>query len=107
MTALGGVLGPVAGMWNTWQERRSQVGQAKHEARLEAIKAQRNDWKDELLIVIWSYPVISVFIPYEPIQEHSFKALENFEKFPAWFLGGWVAISLAIFGVDKIIKVKS
>ena len=106
LTALTTLVGPVANAVSEWQSRKAQVSQAKHEAKLEAIKAQRSDWKDEFLIVIWSYPMISCFIPYDPVQQATFAALDKVGLLPEWYLGGWVAISLAVFGADKLLKIK-
>lgn len=105
-TAVTALVAPVANVINTWQARKSQVAQAKHEAKLERIKAQAGDWKDELLIVIWSYPFVSCFVPYEPVRQATFEALDQVGLLPQWYLGGWVAISMAVFGADKILKVK-
>jgi hypothetical protein len=99
-------IGPVANAVGKWQERRSQVAQAKHESKLERIRNLSSDWKDEWLIIIWSYPMISMFIPIDAIQQATFDAMDKIGLLPEWFVGGWVAISLAIFGVDKLIKVK-
>lgn len=106
LTALTGIMSPALGLANTWIERRGQVAVAKHEARLERIKAMEGDWKDEWLIVIWSYPFVSMFVPITAVQQATFAALDRIGILPEWYLGGWVAISLAIFGVDKITKVK-
>lgn len=104
MTALTTLVGPVSTMVATWQERRAEVSQAKHETRLERIKSQRGDLKDEFLLVIWSAPLLCAFIP--ALQDNAFAAFDYMAKLPDWYMGGWVAISLAIFGVDKIMKVK-
>jgi len=104
MTALTTLIGPVSSMVGKWQERRAQVSVAKHEANLKRIEAQKGDWKDEFLIIIWSAPLMCAFIP--PLQDNAFRAFEYMEKLPPWYMGGWVAISLAVFGVDKLMKVK-
>lgn len=104
MTALTTMIGPVFNMVGKWQERRGQVAQASHEAKLERIKSQRGDWKDEFLIIIWSAPLLLSFVP--SLQDNAFRAFDYMAKLPDWYMGGWVAISLAVFGVDKIMKVK-
>jgi hypothetical protein len=99
-------IGPVANAIGTWQQRRGQVAAAKHEARLKAIESHARDWKDDWLIVVWSYPMVSMFAPITAVQEATFRAMDRLGLLPEWYLGGWVAISLAIFGVDKLIKIK-
>lgn len=103
-TALTALIAPVTSMVSNWQAARSQVSAAKHEAKLERIKAQQGDWKDEFLIIIWSAPLMCGFIP--PLQDTAFRAFDYMEKLPPWYMGGWVAISLAVFGVDKVAKFK-
>ena len=104
MTALATAIGPVSNMVSQWQERRSQVAQASHEAKLERIRAQKNDWKDEFLLIVWSTPILISFVP--PLQDSAFKAFDYMKELPEWYMGGWVAISLAVFGVNKFMKVK-
>lgn len=84
-----------------YQERKAQVVQVKHEARLERIRAQKGDFKDEFLLGIWSMPLL---IAVSPWQEYSFEMFERLAKLPDWYMGGFVGISFAIFGVDKIFK---
>ena len=104
MGALTTLTGPVFSVIGNWQQKRAQVAQAKHEAKIKRIEAQSNDWKDEFLILIWSAPLMCAFVP--PLQEHAFKAFDYMSKLPEWYMGGWVAISLAVFGVDKLLKFK-
>lgn len=105
-TALTTLVAPVANVIGKWQDRKSEVAQAKHEAKLERIRSMAGDWKDELLVLIWSYPMISIFIPVDSIQQSTFQGLERVGQLPDWYLGGWIAISLAVFGADKILKIK-
>jgi hypothetical protein len=105
LTALTALISPVTSVIGNWQERRKQVVQTRHEARLERIRAQKGDWKDEFLLVIWSAPLLCSFIP--SLQENAFRAFRYISELPDWYMGGWVAISLAVFGVDKIMKLRS
>ena len=105
-TALTSLIAPVANVIGKWQDRKAQVSAAKHEAKLERIRAQAGDWKDELLVIIWSYPMVSIFVPVDFIQQSTFEGLERVGQLPDWYLGGWIAISLAVFGADKILKIK-
>lgn len=104
MGALTVLTGPVANMVGSWQARRAQVSVAKHEANLKRIEQQKGDWKDEFLIIIWSAPLLCAFIP--ALQDNAFRAFEYMSKLPDWYMGGWVAISLAVFGIDKVLKFK-
>lgn len=103
-TALSTLVSPVANAIGKYQERKAQVVQAKHEAKLERIRLQPNDYKDEWLLAIWSTPILCCFIP--PLQPYAFQAFGFIAELPQWYIGGWVAISLSVFGVDKLMKIK-
>jgi len=98
------LIGPVVDLVKTWSTRRSEVKQAEHQARLAAIAAGDRSWKDEYIVLIWSFPVISMFIP--GLQDYSFSALDNLSKMPNWYLGGWLAISLSVFGIKELVNFK-
>jgi hypothetical protein len=104
LTALTTFIGPVSKIVGNWQVRRGQVSAAAHEAKLERIKSQRGDFKDEYLLFIWSAPLLCAFVP--ALQDNAFRAFDYMSKLPDWYMGGWVAISLAVFGVDKLVKMK-
>ena len=103
-TLIGSLVAPVSSAVGKWQDRKAQVSAAKHEAKLERIKAMDNDHKDEFLLGIWSAPFLCVFIP--GLQPYAFEAFEFLSNLPQWYLGAWIAISLSVFGVDKIMKIK-
>jgi len=98
------LIAPISKIVGTWQEKRAQVNDAKHEANLARIKDASSSWKDEILLLMWGYPVTAAFIP--PLHENTVKAFEFIHDLPSWYVGGWLAISLAIFGVDKVAKFK-
>jgi hypothetical protein len=104
--AVTGILGPVTSLVGTYLERRGQVAEARHQAKMMRIASQEGSWKDEYTLIIWSWPVVSMFIPIPYIQNMSFNALDKISSLPQWYLGGWVAISLAVMGADKLLKIK-
>ena len=106
MTALATAIGPVSNMVGRWQERRSQVAQASHEARLERIRSQRGDFKDEVVLFIVLYPVVSMFIPIEFLQQNTFVAFEKMGKLPEWYVGLYAGICMAVFGIQAIPKIR-
>jgi hypothetical protein len=105
VSLLPGFLGRVFDFADGWQERRKQVLDAKHEVRVSAIKAHKGSLKDEYVLFIFSYPIISAFIP--PLRANTEESLEFISSLPPWISGGFVTISLAIYGLDKLIKIKS
>ena len=106
LTAVASLVGSVAPVWGRVKERQAEVEAVKHEVRLEKIRSNENSWKDEFLIVVWSYPAISLFLPFEGLQQHTIEALKQIGVLPQWYIGAWVAISLSIFGVNKLVQIK-
>ena len=98
------LISPIAGAISTWQEKRGEVKAAQHTATIARIQAGESSWKDEYLVLIWSYPVISGFIP--GLQESTMRGFEFMAGLPPWYVGGWVTISLSVFGITKIMNIK-
>lgn len=98
------LVSPVAGAINTWQKNRAESNQARHEANLARIKDWNSSWKDEIILILWGWPVVSAFIPY--FQDNTMAAFAFMHTLPSWYIGGWIAISLAVFGADKVAKFK-
>jgi hypothetical protein len=101
---LPGVLGRAFDFADGWQERRAAEAVAKHEALLETLKSQRFDWKDEYVLIIFSYPPVSIFIPY--LRDNTMESVQALSALPQWFTGTLVAITMAIYGFQKIPKIK-
>jgi len=98
------LIAPIAGLLGTWQKNRREIADARHQANLERIRSHSSSWKDELIVILWGYPVVSAFIP--PLHDNTIAAFAFMHTLPNWFIGGWIAISLAVFGVDKVAKFK-
>lgn len=98
------IVGVVAGIFNSWLDRRGRVKEAETQAQIEnAGKVIENSgWKDEYIVLIWSMPAIMAFIP--GAQEFSEKGFENLAEAPEWYIIGWVSISLAIYGLKPATK---
>ena len=103
---LGKLIGPVSSAIGKWQDRRREVAQAKHEASIERIKAQRGDWKDEAVLIIVTYPFITMFLPFEPLQRNTFEAFERLSNLPEWYVGLYAGICMAVFGIQAIPKLR-
>ena len=103
-SVLPGVLGRAFDFADGWQERRAAEAVAKHEARLAALKSHQNDWKDDYVLVIFSYPVVSMFIPF--LRDNTGDSIRALATLPQWFTGTLVAITMAIYGFQKIPKLK-
>jgi hypothetical protein len=115
---LGGpVVGKVVDAGTRWFEKRAEIAEAKHTARLE-IEAKKatadidwdqimarnsaNSWKDELL-TIWAVVVLTlVFLPWT--QEWALAGLRGLEAAPEWFQILIITVFAASFGVRDLIK---
>jgi len=89
--------------WQVYQNRKSEVEAAKHEARIEATKngVDLRNRSAILYTTFWmvSYPYISMFVPYEPLRRYTldtFKAIENLPPVAMW---SWLLVLGAVWGV--------
>ena len=85
-----------------WQERRADRAKAKHEVSLERIKQTGNGLKDEYVLAVASYPIISVFWPWWGVRENTFESLELLKQLPEWIVYLWIGIAMAIYGIQKL-----
>ena len=70
---------------------------------IEAIKGSKDSWKDEWILLLWSIPMIMIWIP--PLQiyvESGFNALKN--NVPDWYFWTWGAIVSASYGIKGATK---
>ena len=70
---------------------------------IEAIKGSKDSWKDEWILVLWSVPMIMIWIP--PLQvyvESGFVALKD--NVPDWYFWTWGAIVSASYGIKGATK---
>ena len=115
---LGGpVIGKVVEAGTRWFEKRAEIAEAKHTARLEIeakkatadidwdqimARASANSWKDELL-TIWAVVVLTlVFLPWT--QEWALAGLRGLEAAPEWFQILIITVFAASFGVRDLIR---
>lgn len=89
-----------------WLKQRGEKAQAKHEADLERIRSSATErtesWKDEAILVIVAYPLVSVFVP--GLRQHTIDSLQYLAELPDWLVWTWVAIVTAVYGVAEIPK---
>lgn len=80
-----------------------------HEAELERIKTSAmerdSSWKDEAVLIVVAYPLISVFIP--GLRDHTIDSLSYLAQLPDWLIWSWLTIVAAVYGVTALLdKVK-
>lgn len=106
LTAIANLLPIGLDFADGWQERKLEKRRIAHEAELARIQtsgAERNQsWKDEAVLIVVAYPLISVFIP--GLREHTIDSLQYLGQLPDWIVWSWLTIVGAIFGVTKLLE---
>jgi hypothetical protein len=70
---------------------------------VEAIKGAKDSFKDEWILILWSIPMVMIWIP--PLQvyvEAGFLALKD--SVPQWYFYTWGAIVSASYGTKSALK---
>lgn len=99
------LLSLVGGTFKDWLSNKQASEQLKVKARIENSKNSLYGWSDEYLILIWSYPFISLFIP--SLRQSTAEAFQQLSVLPDWYVGGFLSITFAVFGIDKLFKWRS
>jgi len=116
---LSGLIAPVAGVINKWQdgrqkkaERKDRLAEAEVNGRIARIaresegdinydiEAQRQmqySWKDEFLMFVLSLPFIGSFIPV--VQDYVVKGWEYLTLAPSWYQWAFLGVISATFGL--------
>ena len=69
---------------------------------IEAIKGSKDSWKDEWILILWSIPMIMIWIkPLQQFVEDGFIALQSV---PDWYFYSWGAIISASYGMKGVTK---
>ncbi len=98
------LLSLMGGTFQTWLSNKQETDKLQKVAKIESSKAHLAGYSDEFLILVWSYPFVSMFIP--AFQEHTALAFEKLLLLPDWYVGGFISITFAVFGIDKLFKFK-
>ena len=112
-----------------WLTNRAELAAANHQAELSRIATQaeleiykqkadlewdlkwaegaQKSWKDEFLLILWSIPMIMLFIP--PLAPYAIQGFEYVKTlnpdFAAWYVSGWAIIFAATFGIKKAAEI--
>lgn len=125
MNILGGVVGAVANLGQTWLKNKAAQTQAMHEAKMNVIQndadwetkmadASATSWKDEWFTILLSLPLLlimyAVVVDDPTIIERvqaGFEALEQLPDFYQYLLFIAVTASFGIKGADKIMNMRN
>tara|TARA_R110000737_G_C14623309_1_gene493982 strand:- start:435 stop:752 length:318 start_codon:yes stop_codon:yes gene_type:complete len=94
----------VGGTFSKYVTKKGEIAEKKAVARIENVSKGISGYSDEYLVLIWSYPVIASFVP--SLQPSVEQGMNYLTTLPEWYIGGFMAISFAVFGIDKIFKFK-
>lgn len=100
----GAVLSLLGGTFKDWVVSRNKLEEKKAVARIENVSKGIPGYSDEFLILVWSYPFVAAFVP--PLQPSVSAGFEFMRTMPEWYIGGFGAISAAVFGIDKWMRFK-
>jgi len=98
------LLSMVTGTFKSWFDNKQETDKLKSIAKIENSKNHLSGYSDEFLILVWSYPFISMFIP--ATQQSTALAFEKLALLPEWYVGGYISITFAVFGIDKLFRYK-
>lgn len=101
---MGIVWNLLAGTVGEWVKAKAGIAVKTAEARANAVANGIPGYSDEWLVLVWSLPVIGVFIP--GLAPHVADGFERLALLPEWYVGGFMTITAAVFGVDKWLKVQ-
>ena len=80
---------------------------AETEWDVEWAKGAQSSWKDEFLLILWTIPMVGLFIPWtRPSFEAGFTYLETvYPGATGAFMAGWAIIFAATFGIKQALQV--
>jgi hypothetical protein len=93
------------GLVTTWLQGRQKISEQKATAKADRIANGIPGYSDEWLVFVWSAPIVMAFIP--GLQEYATKGFNNLNSYPEWYVYGFMAITSAVFGIDKLLMAKN
>ena len=83
---VGALVGPTADIVGNWQARKASAQEQR--AKWETVQAGADSWKDELWTLIFAFPLVGAFIPYEPLQASIRDGWTIIAESPDWYIAG-------------------
>lgn len=119
------IIGPFWGKaseWaDSWIDKRTKVDTARAEAELakaqaeasmqikkieaeiewetRALDGMEKSWKDEFILILWSLPLVGLFIPF--LQGYFMLGFKALEAVPDWYFQGWGVIIATVYGAKR------
>jgi len=98
------IISALTGTFQQWFSDKQETDKITKLARIENSKNQLSGYSDEFLILVWSYPFVSMFIP--SLSDETAIAFGKLSALPDWYVGGFISITFAVFGIDKLFRWK-
>ena len=98
------LLSLAGGTLKDWIASKNKIAETQAETRASAVRNGIPGWSDEYLVIVWSYPAIGSFIPF--LQPDVAAGMTAFNALPEWYQYGFMSVTGAVFGLDKMIKFK-
>jgi len=80
-----------------------KMARGEIELRNEVFQTQKNDWKDEFILLVLSSPLFllaySVFAEDEKIGQKLDLYFEKLQNMPWWVTGLWISVVAAVYGI--------
>lgn len=84
--------------------KKGQIASIKAEAQASRAANGIPGYSDEYLVFVWSYPAVASFVP--ALQPSVQAGFEFMATMPEWYVGGFMTVSAAVFGLDKLLRYK-
>lgn len=68
--------------------------------RADQTRQMLTGWPAGYLLIVWSYPFISGFVP--PLAARTAAGFDNISAMPDWYVNGFLTITAAVFAVGGI-----
>lgn len=98
--SLTALLPVIANTVSNWVGGMTEATKTKAAAVAENMKARAGSFGEVYLLVIWSYPFVSLFVP--GLAEYTYNGFEQISNLPEWYANGFITISFTWFGVSKV-----
>lgn len=84
----------------SYLDGKSKAAAEKTTAAIEKTKQHLAGWSDEYLLLVWSYPFWSMFVP--GLAPHTHAGFAQIALLPQWYVNTFIGMSCAVFGIKKI-----
>ena len=92
----------IGGTLSDYFKNKGEIAREKEKARIRNVTEGIPGFSDDIMRIVWSAPFVGVFLPGG--QETVIRGFEAIQHLPDWYIGGFISISFATFGIDKIFK---